>query len=382
MCRARVLQLITLSDRGGAQGVVFALARGLRDRYDVTVACAPGGPLVTRLSGEGIHVVELPAMVRTPHLFKDVRTLRQLTRWLHRERFALVHCHSTKAGLLGRLAAARAGVPAVVFTAHAWPFTEGWPVPVRVGAMLAERVVARWTTAIICVTDQVRRDALRMRIGTPAQLHVIPNGIDPRTFLDGSVERVRSGPPAVVAVGRLRAPKDPGTLLRAWALVRGEGRLRMIGDGPQRPDAEALARRLALAARVEFMGERDDIPSLLREAEVFVLSSRWEGMPLAVVEAMFSGLPVVATAVGGVGDVVVHGETGLLVPPGDPLALAAALQRLLDDRELRRAMGSAGRARALAMFTEERMVARTAEVYERLLAGRRFSPARSDPPAG
>lgn len=365
--------LITLSDWGGAQANVLALAQGLRGLYDVTVACGPGGPLVGRLRQEGIRVVEIPRLVRAPSPLADLATLVRLARWMRRERFALVHCHSTKAGLLGRMAARLAGTPAVLFTTHGWPFAgPWWPPPVRMLLALAEKVAARLTTTIICVSQRDREAALRVGIGPPTRLEVIPNGIAPDPWLARApVQEDGAGtgrPCTAVMVSRLKEPKDPITLVKAWTQLGADRRLLLVGDGPMREQVEALVQGSGLGGRVTLLGTRQDVPALLSMADVFVLSSRWEGMPLSVIEAMMSGLPVVATDAGGVSEAVVHGETGLLVPAGDPDALALALARLLGDSELRQRMGEAGRRRALERFTEERMLAQTAAVYERALS--------------
>ena len=369
----RVLQVITLSDWGGAQQCVLSLARGLRERYEMVVACGAGGPLVDRLRHEGIRVIEVGSLTRTPHVLRDIETLRILVRLMREEGFALVHCHSTKAGFLGRIAARLAGVPAIVFTSHGWQFAGGWPSWLRLAMIAAEWMTARVSTVIICVSEHDRRVALAHRIGRPDRLIVIQNGVDPAPWM--ASDDVRSGlgaapcPRTAVMVGRLTAQKDPVTLLEAWRRVPGTHRLLLVGDGPLRADVEAAIRRDAAADRVEVLPPTTDIPALMRTAHVFVMSSRWEGLPLAVIEAMMSGLPVVATRVGGVPELVAEHETGLLVPPGDPEALAAALRRMLDEPSLAYRLGQAGRRRALARFTESRMLAEMDAVYARVLGG-------------
>ncbi len=371
----RILMLITLSDWGGAQAHVLALARGLRNLYDVTVACGPGGPLVAHLHQEGIRVVEIPRLVRAPRPLADLAALVRLARWMRSERFALVHCHSTKAGLLGRTAARLAGTPVVLFTTHGWAFAmPSSPPVVRLMLVLAERLAARLATTIICVSQHDREAALRAGIGPPTRLAVIPNGIAPDPWLARApVQEDGAGtgrPCTAVMVGRFKEPKDPITLVKAWTQLGADHRLLLVGDGPMRPEVESLILEQGLEGRVAVLGAREDVPVLLKAADIFVLSSRWEGMPLAVIEAMMSGLPVVATNVGGVSEAVVDGETGFLVPSGNPGALAVALDRLLTDPVLRRRMGEAGRRRALEQFTEERMLAETAALYERVLSGR------------
>lgn len=371
MTPPRLLQLITLSDWGGAQQYVLSLARGLRDQYDVTVACAPGGPLVDRLHREGIRVIEVPSLVRMPHPLLDLKALRFLVRLMRGEQFALVHCHSTKAGLLGRIAARMAGVPVVLFTAHGWQFVGDWPLLLRLAMAAAEWLAARLSTAIICVSDYDRQIALRMGIGTPERLVVVHNGVDPAPWLgngQGAPDPPDGQRPSTaVMVGRLTIQKDPAALLEAWHRVDRSHRLIMVGDGPLLTDLKTQIQRDGLADRVLLLDPTSDIPSLLRTADVFVQCSRWEGLPLAIIEAMMSGLPVVGTRVGGVAEVVGDGETGLLVPRQDPEALSSALNRLLHDPGLRGRMGEAGRRRALERFTEARMLAATAEVYARAL---------------
>ena len=365
----RLLQLITLSEWGGAQQYVLSLARGLRGHYDVTVACASGGPLIDRLHAEGIRVIEVPSLVRTPHPLLDFKALRFLVRLMRRERFDLVHCHSTKAGLLGRIAARMAGVPVVLFTAHGWQFVGDWPFPLRLAMIASEWFAARLSTAIICVSDYDRQIALRMGIGTPERLVVVHNGVDPAPWLGNGQAPAPAGrrPSMAVMVGRLTLQKDPAALLEAWHRVDKPHRLIIVGDGPLLSDVKRQIQRDGLSNRVALLDPTSDIPSLLQTADVFVQSSRWEGLPLAIIEAMMSGLPVVGTRVGGVAEVVGAGETGLLVPSQNPEALSSALNRLLHDPELRARMGEAGRRRALEHFTEARMIAETAEVYARAL---------------
>jgi glycosyltransferase involved in cell wall biosynthesis len=372
--RPKVLELVTLSAWGGAQGYVAALARHLRERYDVTVGCAPGGPLLATLRADGVSVVEIPTLTRTLNVVADLRTLAWLIAFMRRERFAIVHCHSTKAGLIGRVAARMAGVPGIVFTAHGWPFTSGWSAAVRVATTMAERVVARLTTTIVCVAEHVRTEAARLRIGRPGQLCVVHNGVDPGPWLAASHNATRdaAGGARVIMVGRLQPPKDPCTLIKAWARIPEPHHLVLVGDGPLRSEVAALVGDLGLAQRVTLLGARADVPEILAGGDVFALVTQWEGLPLAVIEAMMSGLPVVASDVGGVAEAVRDGQTGILVPAGDVDALAAALRSLLDDPQRRTRYGEAGRARALAHFTVIRMVDEIDRIYRSILdrAGR------------
>jgi glycosyltransferase involved in cell wall biosynthesis len=372
--KPRVLLLVTLAEWGGAQHIVSFLARCFNGRYALSVACAPRGELVTRLLDQGIRVVGIPEFVRNPHPWRDALALWRLLRIMRSERFDLVHAHGTKAGLLGRLAARIARVPVVVFTAHGWAFTDGRATWQRWLLASLERLAARWSTRIVCVSAHDRQLAQQFGVGGQSQLVLIRNGITPADppRLDADAVRRTLGVrerPVVVSVGRLASQKDPMTLLAAARRLTA-GTVVLVGDGPLRPTAERYVRDHGLQNRVILSGMRTDVASILAVADVFVLASRWEGLPLAIIEAMMAGLPVVATRVGGVPELVEDGVTGVIVPPRDSEALAAALKRLLADPGLRSRMGRAGQERAFRDFAGDRMARETEELYEELLAVR------------
>jgi glycosyltransferase involved in cell wall biosynthesis len=208
--------------------------------------------------------------------------------------------------------------------------------------------MAPLTTVTICVSEQELAAGLEAGACRAEQSVVIHNAVDvsaaPRSRHDRPV-------PRLIAVGRLKAPKDFLTLIRALAALTNQRfEAVVVGDGPDRPEVEAEVRRLGLGGRVQVVGERNDVPELLAESDVFVLSSRSEGLPVSVLEAMAAELPVVASAVGGLAELVVDGETGVLVRPGDEDALARALARLVEEPDLRRTLGAAGRKRAEEHF--------------------------------
>jgi glycosyltransferase involved in cell wall biosynthesis len=363
--RPRLLLVITLAETGGAQSYVAALLPALAPRFDVVVAAHGDGPLVEAAARAGVRFVELRHMRRALHPVRDARGLLELVALIRRERPDIVHANSSKAGILGRLAAMVAGVPITVFTVHGWAFKAYGGLAARL-YRTADRVMARATTITICVTDSERATGLGAGTCDAKRTTVIPNAIDTRT---APRARHASDPPRIITVGRLAWPKDPQTLLDAL------GRLRkrtfaavIVGDGPQRPGAEARIRELGLASSVQILGARDDVPDLLARSDVFVLASRSEGGPISILEAMAAGLPVVASAVGGVGELVQDGSTGLLAPAGDAGALAAAVQRLLDDPELRHRMGEAGRRRAAERFDVRVQRSAHLDLYARELA--------------
>jgi glycosyltransferase involved in cell wall biosynthesis len=363
--RPRLLVAITLAEVGGAQSYVALLLPALTERFDVTVAAWGPGPLREAAARAGARYVPLRHVQRAVHPVRDVLGLVELVRLCRAVRPDILHANSSKVGVLGRLAAALARVPIRVFTVHGWAFKADTGLTARL-YLLADRLVRPLTTAIVCVAEGERIAGLAARTCTDRQAVVIPNAVDVAAFAPADPRRE---PPLVVSVGRLKAPKDFDTLVRALALLpAGRRRATIVGDGPDRPALEDAAR--ALGVDLELAGERDDVPELLAGSTVFVLSSRSEGMPISILEAMAAGLPVVASRVGGVPELVEDGVTGLLVPPGDARALADALGRLDADPELRARLGAAGRARAAERFDLPRFRAAHVDLYARLLAER------------
>ena len=337
---------MTLAEIGGAQTYLMVLVPGLVEQFDVTVAAWGPGPLREAVEAAGARYVPLQHVRRAVSPVHDPLGLLELVRLFRRVRPDIVHANSSKAGVLGRLAARIARVPVSVFTVHGWAFMQYHGAASTMYLWL-DRLVRPLTTAFVCVSETTRAAGIRARTCPGATTTVIPNAVDvsaaPRAALTGE-------PPRVVSVGRLKEPKDFVSLVRALAQVDAPFRAAIIGDGPDRSLIEEAIRATGLGDRVELLGERADVPAQLAASDVFVLSSLSEGMPISVLEAMAAGLPVVASAVGGVPELVVEGETGLLVPPGDPDALGAALQRVLADGELRRSLGAAARRRAEERF--------------------------------
>ena len=361
--RRRVLFLITRAVHGGAQAYVLDMLRALGGRFDVALGAGEEGHLTEAARRSGVPVHVLDALASSVRPWRDIGAVARVARLVVETGADLVSAHSTKAGLVGRSAARRCGVPAV-FTAHGWSFAEGVPVFRRHVALALERVAARRCRRIIVVCEADRRLALRRRVAPAQKLVTVRYGVHdvPERATPGV-----SGPPVVAMVARFEPQKDYACLLRALAEAPGEWRAVLVGDGPTRADAEALARALGVGDRVEFAGSRDDVAAVLANAHVFALASRWEGLPLTILEAMRAGLPVVATDVAGVGEEVADGETGFLVPPRDPTRFAERLGALLADPALRARMGSAGRRRYEEAFTFERMVAETVAVYDAVL---------------
>lgn len=361
----RVLLVITRGERGGAQVHVRDLVAGLQHETEgqagvvVEVVVGEGGFLADALAALGVVVHVEPVLQRAVHPLRDLAAVRMLRRHVRRFGPHLVHTHSTKAGLVGRLAGWSLGVP-VLHTAHAWSFSDGLSWQRRAMAIPLEVAAGRITTHVIGVSEADRRLALKWHVVPHERVSVVHNGV-------GDVpQRARAGAdevPVVVMVARLAPPKDPVLLIDALAGISEPWKLRIVGDGPLRADVEAAVARHGLADRVSLLGVRSDVPDQLAQGHIFVLASKQEGFPLAILEAMRAGLPVVASDVGGVAEAVVHDQTGALVARGQVELLREALRCRLTDPERRAREGAAGRAAFEARFAVPQMVRQTLNIY-------------------
>jgi glycosyltransferase involved in cell wall biosynthesis len=358
--RPRLLIVVTLTETGGAQTYVRELLPAIVADFDVSVAGSGDGPLVRAAESAGATFVALKNVRREMHPVRDFLGLIELWRLAVRIKPDLVHLNSSKVGILGTLSATLAGVRARVFTAHGWAFKSEAGVR-GVLFRLLHRAVRPLLTCVICVSQAELEAGLAAAACVERHSVVIPNGVRVRPLWTAE----RSG---IVTVTRLRPPKDTLTLIEALGRAPELPTLTIVGDGPDRAAIEQAIEARGLGARVVLVGDVADAGSYLDRAAVFVLSTKSEGMPMAVLEAMAAGLPVVASAVGGIPEIVVDGQTGLLVQPGDPEALTAALRRLLGDSSLASRLGAAARRAAETTNSLQQFQERHRALYERLLA--------------
>ncbi|GBF06704.1 glycosyl transferase, group 1 family [Deinococcus aerius] len=347
----KLLYVITLAEHGGAQAHVRTLLACMREQAELALATSAEGWLTQQARALGVPVYLVPELVQPLSPGKDIRAVHALHQLLRQLKPDLVHLHSSKAGLLGRIAARLAGIPAV-FTAHGWAFTEGASANRRRLAIWSERLAAPLATRIISVSGYDTELAGRCRVGHSGQVVTIHNGIP--ELAGGRTQPDSPSSCRVVMTARFAPPKDQAALIRAVAQVP-EIRLTLIGEGELLPAAQALAAELGIQDRVTFLGARSDVPELLCQADVFALISNYEGFPISILEAMRAGLPVIASDVGGVREAVQPGVNGLLVPRADEAALVSALRTLATDEQRRRAMGAASRERFVEEFTDDAM---------------------------
>jgi glycosyltransferase involved in cell wall biosynthesis len=366
----RIVLALETSGPGGAENVVLRLAQALRERGDAPIIATHQPGWMT----ERAEALALPVWIQPQRPGIDLRWVARFARELRRAQIGLLHTHEFGMNMFGGAAALLARVPAVS-TIHGRHY-----VSERPRRALAYRIMRHLGVPIVAVSHDlaeflatglsVPRDAIEVvHNGIPLP----PDGAVPANAAQRAAARARLGVPAdlplLVAVGNLYPVKDHATLLRALVRIP-PARVAIAGRGDQEEPLRRLAAQLGVSERVHLLGLRDDVDVILTAADVFVQPSLSEGLPLAVLEAMAHGVPIVASRVGGIPEAVEDGKSGFLVPPGRPDALASALDRLLAAPELRAATAVAARERAAAEFSLEHMAESHSRLYARLLGGR------------
>jgi len=396
--RIRVATVITRLS-AGAGGVALRGALALdRERYEVTmitggtgltgergpagdrvltgadaVRCAPAGDLLAEAYAAGLGVVRVPALVPQIAPRQDAAALRALTTLLAGGAFDVVHTHSAKGGALGRMAAFNAGTGRVVHTYHGFPFHEFQPRWRRSAYVRIERWLSRRTDAFLAVGGGVAAEAIRRGLALPDRIRTIAPAVDVAGYPSGTAARglarrllgLPTGVRVVGTVGRVDYQKAPEHWIDALATIPEDDVWGVwIGDGPLHDRLLSHARRRGLAKRFCLLGHCENVGALLPALDVFALASRYEGQPCALIEAMAAGVPVVATAVNAVPDVVIPGESGLLVPPQQPALLGRAIGYLLDEPAQAARMAAYGRELLGDRFTPHTLATVLDQVYD------------------
>lgn len=367
--KKKILQLIDGLNVGGAEVLLVDLVRGIKaSGDDVCVGYSTRGPLENKLRELDVTCVRLPRLGRIdPILFFG------MCRLILRERPDIVHTHLFKSDLHGRLAARLCGVPVVVSTSHN---NDVWAKRFPLGRLYG--FTAKLTDKVIAVSDEVRDYQIQHTGIDSEKICVIENGVDIRRFSNQTEAglafrkefQIDVDTPLIGIIGRLKPQKDHDNFLNAAAQIKGkipEARFLIVGDGPLRDELKFKAQALGLESSVIFCGLRQDIPAVLSALNLLVISSKWEGLPVTLLEGMAARCPIVSTAVGGVPNVVADGESALLVPPEDPSALANACTKILREPALARALVNAGFGRAQQQFSLDAMIQKTLKLYQELL---------------
>ena len=384
--RLRVLRVFSRLNIGGPSVHVILLSAGLRPLgYETRLVVGQESPregnMLALAAEKNVECEAMAGLGREIAPLRDLRALVGLRRLVRAWRPHVVHTHTAKAGLLGRLAARSAGVPTVVHTFHGHVL-RGYFSPVKTALFRRlETRLAAATDALVAVSDAVKRDLVELGIARAEKIRVVPLGLDlahlaaglPRGVLRREA-RIPDDAPLVGMVGRLVPIKDVPTFLRAARIVRderGDVRFALVGDGEERPALESLCRELGLAEAVTFFGWRSDLGPVYGDLDLVVNASRNEGTPVALIEALAAARPVVATRVGGTPDLLGEGERGRLVPAGEPLALARAVLETLDESLAARRRAEAGREHVLARHSVDRLVRDVDALYRELRAARK-----------
>jgi glycosyltransferase involved in cell wall biosynthesis len=379
MGKIKVAQVITRLDWGGSPDIVRILSCGLdKEAFKVTLVTGatqyPSLKTSQFLDAFKEHVVVIPELRRDINLFSDAAAFFKLYNFFSDNRFDIVHTHTAKAGCLARLAASLAGVPVIIHTAHGHNFYGYFSPWFSKLIVVIERWLARRSTRLIALTELEKADYIKYNVAGHGKISVISQGLELERYLSLTHAQlamrqsfgIKPGELLVAMIGRLEPVKGCEYFIRAAGIVAQalpQAKFIIVGEGSLRTWLQEQAGSLGLQERCIFTGWREDIPEIMSCVDVLVLPSLNEAVGIVLLEAQASGIPVVASKVGGVEEVIRDKQTGLLVGPADEHALAQAIQYLLSREDERRAMGEAGRKWVQDKFNAARMIETTAQLY-------------------
>ncbi|WP_286809318.1 MULTISPECIES: glycosyltransferase family 4 protein [unclassified Leclercia] len=365
----KVLYIITKADEiGGAQVHVRDLAKKLvAEGHDVHVIVGENGALVNQLKQNNIEVTIVDKLIRDISPLKDFQAVINIRQLIKKLAPDIIGLHSSKAGIIGRLSALGLGIP-VVFTAHGWAFADGVGENKKKLYIFIERSLAPLVNKIITVSNQDKELALKYKVTSDYKQVVIHNGMpDLAEEIDLTSKELRSKI-KIISVARFSEQKDHETLLIALSQVEYKNWiLTLVGKGPKMEYIKSYACQLGIRDKIEFLGECNDVSNLLSNSDIFTLITNWEGLPLSIIEAMRASLPVVASDVGGVRELIDDNHTGFLIKHKDANQLTQIFEKLFSDSSLRQQMGHSGRVKYLANFTFDDMYYKTLSLYKGLI---------------
>ncbi|MGQ0849018.1 MAG: glycosyltransferase family 4 protein [Actinomycetota bacterium] len=376
MSRPKLLHIAGASKFGGDSVLILELGRAAREAgFDVDIL-ATHSVFQDFIKAEGLGLIDLDVIRREIRPVWDMRGLARLTKFLQASSYSIVHTHTSKPGVMGRLAATRASVPVVIHTVHGFGFHEESGPLAQLAYSAIERRAARWCDRIVTVSHHHRQVALAKGIAPAEKIVAIPNGVvtgRAETSQSRAESRGRLGVQnhfVILSTGRLADQKGLEYLIRAVPLITSPAaplKVLLAGDGPLRTDLEALTSRLGLTDLIEFLGFRNDIGDLLAASDLVALPSLWEGLSISLLEAMAAGKPVVTTAIGSNCEVTGDGRAAVLVPPKDPVSLARGLQSLIDDEMRRYELGRRAQLEQERRYGMDRMIDAYLDEYVSLL---------------
>jgi len=380
----QVLHPITRLIVGGAQeNTMYTVALLDKQRFHVELLSGPQtgseGSLIEEVKQRGIPLTIFPDLLRQISPLHDLRALWNMKRFIQSGNYTIVHTHSSKAGILGRLAARLSKTPLIVHTVHGWSFHDYMSPMTRWIYILLERWIAHFSDALVVVTERDIEKGLQAGIGRREQYRRIRSAIpldefDPR-LVDSQAVRQELNLPAdevvIGNVGRFSTQKNPLDWVRVAGLVGQacpQARFLLVGDGPMRTQVEQALQKAGIAERTALTGLRRDVPRMLAAMDIFLLTSLWEGLPRVIPQAMAMGLPVVANRADGVSEAIQDGSNGYLCSPGEIEQMAERCIELVHHPLTRQEMGCRGQAYALQEFDLQKMIASLETLYDELLA--------------
>ncbi len=377
--RIKVLHLITRLAIGGAQdNTLLTVEYHNRDLYTVHLAANSGGAWLNRAQEVADTFYPLPNLVRSVNPVKDLQTLLDIINLLRREQFDIVHTHSSKAGILGRIAARIVGVPVVVHTIHGFAFHDFMSPLKRQFYITLERSLRTFADFYITVCELNRTQAIELNLIDQEKSQTVYSGISFAKLdrpANPKTTRLELNIPedwqTIVMVGRLDQQKAPYFLIDAFSQVLHKfpkTLLLLVGEGELQPQLEAKTQKLGIENQVKFLGSRENIPEILKIADIFALSSLWEGLGRAMTEAMLVGKPVVVPNIYGIPEIVKYEENGLLFPAEDTNQLAKHLIDLLQNYQKREYLGHNAKQLTRKLFDANIMVQKIEKIYEKLLS--------------
>ncbi|MFH1292398.1 MAG: glycosyltransferase family 4 protein [bacterium] len=365
----KILYLVTKSEAGGAQTHVYQLSRYFVNKGNqVAIMASPGGWLQEQAKKIGVNFMPNVFFSNTLNPIGVVKAFFKIKRAINCFKPDIVHCHSSVAGFLGRLAV-RNKIP-TIFTAHGWGFNLGVPWWQKKVAIVAEKMASRYCCQIVCVCDFVKQLALKYKVAREDKTVVIYNGIEP---VGAEQPSHKSGKFKIVFIGRLAKPKLPILLLEAFndlpTELKDQSELLIIGDGPQKESLEQFSNQKNLK-QVQLAGDlsREEIFATLQQSNIFVFLSQWEGLPYTILEAMRAGLPVIASDVGGVKEMVSQ-RNGILIKDNKKEVVTRALRILLEDRQMIEVMGKQSITSINEKFALNQMLKKVEILYNRFVSG-------------
>lgn len=362
----KIVYLVTKSEAGGAQTHIYQLSKYFIEKgNEVAIMSYPGGWLEEETRKLGVKFYPNKYFSNIPDPIRIFKAIGEIRRVVKDFKPDLVGCHSTAAGFLGRLAV-RNKIP-TIFTAHGWAFTKGTPFLRKYLAILIEKIAGIFCSKIICVSDFDKKLALKYKVISEEKIITIHNGVEVQYFEHFEHSKIQ-----IVFVGRLAQPKDPLLLLKSFNSLSPElkdrAEISIIGEGPKRKELKKFIKKNKLEEKIKLLGSisRERVFEILRKSDIFVLISNWEGFPYTIIEAMSSGLAIIASEVGGIKEAL-SDNCGILVKRGDEEGIKNALEKLLKNPFLIKEMGDIAKEKARKEFSLDEMLKETEKVYKSII---------------